>query len=384
MTYKRRIFALGPLLLLALATGACTKPFRPAVFDPSSASFSGIDPTLYASGAVSLITIHGMCHHTPVWFQKSLARLANQLSAEQTGAWVPIMTDSETSVMALKADIVRGEQRLRVYGILYAEATKPLKVSNLCSDVQGENEVCDSLQATHNRTRAWINNKIKNVLLNDCLADAVIYLGPTGQKIRDGVGLALDAIYKDMGGDMALATGPVMYLSESLGSKVLGDALVCSTPAIADRVYPQLARTSHLFLGANQIPLLNLAHRGPGCPAVIDRREITPLGLRPSEGGVKGLAALIERARAVKAEILPDPTIVVSFTDPNDLLSYEADPDDFGGLPVANVIVSNDWTWFGLFENPLTAHEGYRENDDVADVLRCGRSETVGHDCREP
>jgi hypothetical protein len=187
-----------------------------------------------------------------------------------------------------------------------------------------------------------------------------------------------------MEGDSELGKGPVMYLSESLGSKVLGDALVCSTPAVAERVYPQLARTSHLFLGANQIPLLNLGHRGPGCPAVLARRDRTPLGLRPGDGGVHGLAELIKRAQSVRAEFVAEPTIVVAFTDPNDLLSYTVASDDFGGLPVVNVIVSNDWTWFGAFENPLTAHEGYRVNDDVTDILRCGRRGVEGDACKGP
>lgn len=383
-TIRPRFLFFSTLLLVTLGLVACSKPYRPAVFEPPNRDFSGIDPTLSASGAASLIMIHGMCHHTPAWFQGSLVRLSDRLGADRAGSWSFLMSDPETRVMALKANVVRGDERLRVYGILYAETTRPLKVAHLCRDVREENAVCESDQAEYSHTRASVNNAVKNSLLNDCLADAVIYLGPTGEKIRDGVGRALEAVYRDMEGDTALATGPVMYLSESLGSKVLGDALVCSTPAIAGRIYPQLARTSHLFLGANQIPLLNLGHRGPGCPAVLARRDRTPLGLRLRDGGVHGLAELIKRAQSVRSEYVAEPAIVVAFTDPNDLLSYTVASDDFGGLPVVNVIVSNDWTWFGAFENPTTAHAGYRANDDVTDILRCGRQGVEGGQCKGP
>ena len=382
LTMHRRTLA-TTIIVLLLGLTACAKPYRLAEFDPPQPSFSGIDPALTASGAGTLVAIHGMCHHSPTWFQGVLTRLARHLGTAHSGEWSPHPVGEAYGVIARKADIVRGAQRLRVYGILYSEVTKPLKVKHLCPDVKGGNEVCEPAQSSYDRDRAGINNALKNTLLNDCLADAVIYLGPTGETIRAGVGAALDAIYRDMAADAALATGPVMYLSESLGSKVLGDALVCSTPEIAERVYPQLARTSHLFLSANQIPLLNLGHRGPGCPEAVASRNVAPLGMRGSEGGVRGLAALIQRAQSGPRTLQRrEPTVVVAFTDPNDLLSYEVDAADFGGLPVVNVIVSNDWTWFRVLENPLSAHRNYLENDAVVDVLRCGRRGAAGGVCR--
>jgi hypothetical protein len=74
-----------------------------------------------------------------------------------------------------------------------------------------------------------------------------------------------------------------------------------------------------------------------------------------------------------KDEPQPPKLTLVAFTDPNDLLSYRLRPDDptvIGtGTKVVNVITSNDSTYFGQVENPLTAHEGYNKNPDALRVL---------------
>ncbi len=364
-----RVVTLSILVVSALALGACSKPYQKPQFDPDTTDFFGIEHALAQHGGASLITIHGMCHHTPTWFQNAYERLAERLQAPRPNGWEFVPGNTSKVVTALKTDIVRGDETLRMYGIIYSNATKPSKVANLCRDVNGGNAVCSQWQANHNRVRASFNNSLKNELLNDCLADAVIYLGETGLTIREGVASALNAIYVDMAQHADLQHAPVMYLSESLGSKILGDALVCAKPQITQRVYPELGRTSHLFLGANQVPLLNLGYRGPACPEVIR----TERDDRPQQEGYQGLAELIVRAQRLKTGEAISPTVVVAFTDPNDLLSYEVDEKDFAGLDVVNVIVSNDWTWFGVFENPLKAHVDYRDNDTVSDLILCGR-----------
>ncbi len=73
---------------------------------------------------------------------------------------------------------------------------------------------------------------------------------------------------------------------------------------------------------------------------------------------------------AVESVLGPPPT-VVAFSDPNDLLSYRLEPDFAGGgnNRLVNVVVSNAYTYFGLLENPLTAHCNYRVNAYVLGLI---------------
>ena len=369
------------LLLVLTFLAGCTLPYRNPLVEPPTMVFSGIDPTLSDSGAVSMIMIHGMCHHDVAWFQNSKNRIADAL-AVNAGSISQIPLNNPAGITAYKADVVRGIDKLRIYGILYSQATLQLKRDNLCRDVSDDNDVCEK-PYHYKPKRASLNETLKNNLMNNCLADAVAYLGPSGEGIRRGVSEALDAIFKDNEKDHRLAVGPVMFLSESLGSKVLGDALICSTPEMASRVYTNLGRTSHLFLWANQIPLLNLGFRGPGCPTPMRELESKFGMLDLQEGGLRGLIEIIKSSQSKRLEGISQPTLVVAFTDPNDLLSYEVAPEDFGGLSVVNVIVSNSSSLFGYVENPDTAHRGYSKNDAVLDILRCGSRKPLSKGCAD-
>jgi hypothetical protein len=142
-----------------------------------------------------------------------------------------------------------------------------------------------------------------------------------------------------------------------------------------------LSRISNVFLGANQIPLLNLGFKAGTCDAQptynkLKSGNIPQNYLQKRNTGVAGFLDLIETARSMKEfrNIVPEKFSVVAFTDPNDLLSYEVSEQDFGERTIINIIVSNDVTLFGILENPLEAHMGYRENESVIDFLKCGRS----------
>ena len=79
------------------------------------------------------------------------------------------------------------------------------------------------------------------------------------------------------------------------------------------------------------------------------------------------------RALGLEREPRPDRLKIAAFTDPNDLFSYELEPNRYSDTDVINVIVSNDLTWLGYLENPLAAHEGYRENENVQKFIACGK-----------
>jgi hypothetical protein len=363
----------------------CSTPYKKPIVIPVTAEFKGIDTLLREENGVSLITIHGMCHHDQGWLNGNIKRYAGIMGLPGTESELRLVYGADhEGVRVYAADLVRDDDILRVYGILYSAVTRPVKQEWLCGDVSKETAVCPGSDLSYSRKRARLNAALKNKLLNDCLADAVAYLGPAGDDIRSGVRGALTAIFTDLGNHPQLRNAPVVFLSESLGSKVLGDALLCGEASGLPKMLIELERTRIVFLGANQIPLLNIGFRDETCdvgPAYekLKRADAPPDVIKTKNRGLAGFLDLVESARQMKRTRdgvpgVTTPLPVVAFTDPNDLLSYEVSRQDVGERKIINVIVSNDTTWLGFVENPLAAHEGYRENEAVIQFLKCGRS----------
>jgi hypothetical protein len=370
---------------LAILAG-CHKPYQTPFISPSDQSFQGIETLLSESGAISLISIHGMCHHGTEWIKGNRDRFGEVLG--MAGDEVQIMYDGGVAgVKAYQTNLRRGtDQMVRIYSILYSDVTLPEKQRELCRDVSQKTDICSVID--YKRTRASFNEALINQLINDCLADVAVYLGPTGEKIRSGVRDAFRAVMADIRNDPKLSRGPLVFLSESLGSKVLGDSLLCAPADFVSSLQPELARTSLIILGANQIPLLNLGFKESPCDTQNLYLRLRSTGARlpqPGErkGGLSGFLDIIKAAQAQAArrksstpetlrEEPPVSFVVVAFTDPNDLFGYEILSADLGYLPVVNIIVSNASTWFGFIENPLEAHQGLRENRAVFELLMHG------------
>jgi hypothetical protein len=327
--------------------------------DAPTPSFEGLahmtDRPGPGGGKAILITIHGMCHHECPWFLESTCRFAEAVELDPPAVErVPVAGDGKVAVYRSGLSLPGSRRELRMYGIVYSNATLEAK-RKLCGDVSEATDVCDASALTYSRERVDVNADGKNDLMNNCLADAVAYLGPAGETVRRGVRQALLAIAADLGTGGGFDGAPVAVLSESLGSKILSDVLLCSSSRQKEELSPLFSpgQVEIVFYSANQIPLLNLGTKGTGC------------------GGASEMSL---------AEAL-DAGTVVSFTDPNDLLSYEVLPSDVGNRRVYNVIVSNDLSWFGKLENPKTAHTGYQGNNSVVNMIMCGYNREDSENC---
>jgi hypothetical protein len=121
-----------------------------------------------------------------------------------------------------------------------------------------------------------------------------------------------------------------------------------------------------LFMAGNQLPILGLAEqnieRRPGerTAAATDSLQRF-LELRRRQSGIPRAESIARLA-------------VVALTDPNDLLSYRLLPARYAApdVAVADVLVSNDKSWLGLIENPVSAHLDYLANPDVGKLIACG------------
>ena len=358
------------LIILILLQSCCSKPYGTPRVDPEESEFTGIHNSLESSPekAATLIMIHGMCYHNKVWVRKNAIRFGAILGLPDiTVSTIDQDPDSVVKVHAF--DLTDKDRLVRLYGIVYSDANEELKKKHLGYDSHGnctqESQKNDPNSNTPcKRIRAKLNNKIKVGLLNDCFADAVIYLGKKNQTIKSGVEQSLIDISENRSSSPKLSKSSVFVISESLGSKVLKDVIVEKEPEIVKKIKPTLGNITHIFLGANQIPLLNLGEKEEQKTARSKFLDIIEWA-RQSVQEEKGLD---------KSMLFP--LKVISFTDPNDLLSYEVGPEDYGNHDITNIIVSNDCTYFNYIENPETAHEGYRDNKQVIKLIACGRNKS--------
>ncbi|PUB89038.1 MAG: hypothetical protein DBP01_11010 [gamma proteobacterium symbiont of Ctena orbiculata] len=316
-----------------------------------------------------------MCHHDKRWVENTRDRLAENFNLKETGI-TEIYEDEILGVSAYKTSIKDNTYTINIYGIVYGPSTLPVKREYLCKDVSKETVICHKI--TYNRKRASLNSALKDGLLNDCLADAVIYLGSKGELIRKGVKRSLLKIK----GDIKTNNSSLFFLSESLGSKVLRDSLLCNIDKKSIEVINLLSKSSVIYLGANQIPLLNSGNNNECIipKSFIDTFDKSSDGIT---GGFDDILNIIKQHKEFNALGIDIPegiSTVISFTDPNDLLSYEIS-NEYGENEVINVIVSNSNTWFGFIQNPVSAHLGYRRNEDVINLLKCGMNNLNVTDC---
>jgi hypothetical protein len=333
------------MLACALLAGCTSMPYRPAQAD---GAFPGlVDFVAMAPGhSVEVLLVHGMCTHDVRWADETVAQLGSALRANTQGATAQAAAaPAADGIDIVERTIALRQGELRIKALVWSPLTTPLK-HQLDYDLSGR------LPAT----RAKLNARAKDMLMDDCLPDALIYQG-----------VARDAIQQRMAQAIQRATAgaadgaPLLVLSSSLGSKILFDTLLRMDAA----AQPTIDRMAYLVMAANQIPLLALADQqvARGAAAV-------------AAPEADSLHALLRKRRTpASPRSVPPKLTMVAFSDPNDLLSYTLERERYAGLgvEVVNVLVSNAPTWFGLLERPDHAHMNYLLNPDVARMVACGQ-----------
>ena len=333
-----------PLLACALLVGCTSTPYRPAQAD---GAFPGlVDFAATAPGqAVDVLLVHGMCTHDVRWADETVAQLGSALKAQavvQAGAASTGAAADGIEIVERTITLRQGE--LRIKALVWSPLTTPLK-----------RQLDYDLSARLPATRAKLNARAKDKLLDDCLPDALIYQGAARDTIQQRMAQAIVRATGDAAPD-----APLLVLSSSLGSKILFDTLL-RMEASAQRTVDRMA---YLVMAANQIPLLALADQQvPGVAATAAR---PPDSLHAVL--LKRRAGILPRSRNASQLSL------VAFSDPNDLLTYTLERERYAGLGVnvVNVLVSNAPTWLGLLERPDHAHTNYLLNPDVARMVACG------------
>jgi hypothetical protein len=328
--------------------------------------FEGLDAALARSssdnGTLRILFVHGMGHHNPGYsgpvMQGVAARLnlANVESLEK----IPIAKESHDygEIDITKYSGANGRQ-IEVYELTWSVTTDQIKERQFKTDL------------TYAGDRVSLNRKLKAELINDALADPVLYIGRYRNHMQFPIMRAIKAVLHDYH-----PQDEVAVITYSLGSYMCYDTLLKMSRGerimgerdySADVVRDLIGHTNYVFMLANQLPLLELS-------------EVTnPISLRQtSSSALKSLAEIRRRNRpksAVQRQEALLPLHLVAFSDPNDLLSYPLDQGSVAGNSIAysNVVISIQRSaLLGIVADPLTAHTGHERSPAVMDLLTYG------------
>lgn len=380
---KNRLRTVIGFVSLALLIAGCSAPYKVPAFESRPAGQSdlaGIAQLLSQTPDKSLqvLMVHGMCTHDETWARSSIGSLSKMLGGPDEPAVIPEpVPGTQTTLYRSQLSTTHG--RVYASALVWSPAVAELK-AQLCFDQSQKSSSCRTLAPeapSYPYQRASLNRALKDGLLNDCLADAIIYQGKSRDAISSQVQQALLAATTAHGAAMTKSalldaasgeTKPIVFISESLGSKVAFDAIYKlqnsgekAENAAGARIFDRFAQ---VFMGANQLPMLALADQVVGGEVTLQRAADYP---------IDPLSALVGSRKARPSVMTSQPMQIVAFTDPNDLLSYALvrSPSTLS-FDVIDVIVSNDSTWFGFIERPDTAHAGYRANAAVTKLIACG------------
>lgn len=381
------------LALLVLLTG-CATTYREPVFASSSRAlpedirFPGVVEEVQANRPLDVLVVHGMCTHDEKWATDAAKALYGSLGGDENAVKLKPSTVSGSKIVLYQQPLDVGEGKIRLNVVVWSTLTTPLK-KQLCFDQTERSSYCtaDDAPEPYPYKRASLNRLLKDWILNDCLSDALVYQG----RARDEINMQMQAAIiqalstsetqvagnpAEMARDLARQSKrlPLVVITDSLGSKVTFDAIFKMTQNKTDSNI-QLAgqntfdRIAQIFMRANQLPILALADQN------LDGTFAIP---REANGYPEDpLGALIDarRKRSAAGAESRVPS-VVAFTDPNDLLSFilvQSPHRRRYDYPVVDVVLSNDFTYFGVAELPNNAHLGYTPNRRVKELIACGK-----------
>ena len=315
-----------------------------------------------AGGTLRILFIHGMGHHSPGYSQPVMQGIAARLNLSNTGSSHRIIIRKEShdygEINITNYSGSEGE-KVRAYELTWSATTDALKTKQFASD------------ATYASDRVLVNRQLKAQLIDDALADPVLYIGRYRNHMQFPIMRATEAILHDYQPQDELA-----IITESLGSYMCydtllkmsrGESIMGEKEYSAAVVQDLIGHTNYVYMFANQLPLLELS-------------EVSnPLPIRhESATAVKALAE-IRRQNKPKARLQQPqalfPLHLVAFSDPNDLLSYPLDKSSISGSTIvySNVTVSVERSAIlGVFAWPMTAHTGDDKSKVVMDLLAYG------------
>lgn len=335
---------------------------------------------------VRMLYIHGMgIYQSTNYVQPFAGRLTQKLGLTlkaceeiplQTEAKPPQLNRQLSHASISICSYADSQKRtLLLYTVLWSPLTAGIKKAVLGYD-SAEIYVDD---------RAWLSKRIKKDVMNDSLSDPLLYLSPKYQpKLRLVMRQAICVVASR--NDSCATMTPTMpagqqnseglfIVTESLGSTMLYDVLreiYKEQDGLKEAGKKLINDSVAHYMFANQLPLLCLG-RYSDAPDSEGWSCVTGVGTTKKDDG---------------ADLRDKQFKIVAFSDPNDLLSYPLEKQQFKdfseskSVAVTNVLLHVEkWALFGL-AYPHTAHTGHRENADVLQIIACGIASKKPGECK--
>lgn len=241
--------------------------------------------------------------------------------------------------------------------------------------------------------RRKYNGQLKDKLVNFGFSDAVLYLGPAGEQIRDAVRGAMCSAALDASGygfsaqgprvnhiDICqiaalreIETDPFAFVTESLGSKIAFDIMRDAMTDGRGNVYDDMIKGTQFFMLANQVPLLSIAD-------ISETARVIPEPYEDSERPT--IIALSEINDFLTYELVPfyRNLLTRSMRDDNAVTDVLSEVDrnrlvDLLGFDIVDMRVefSNPvFPFVGGFVDPLYAHNGHVKQPELIAYMLCG------------
>jgi hypothetical protein len=346
-------------ILVALLIASCTTLSVQKIDTDFDGMKTALERTAKAGGTLRILTVHGMCTTSGGYSQNLINGLATRLKVESEGnaRHVDIKRNGITYGGITINDFSSPDSRgsIRVYELLWSPTTAHIKTSTFAYDNSFAPE------------RVPVNRQLKATLMDDCLADPVLYVGNYRSQMQFPVMRGINELLKDFASNDEL-----VIVTESLGSYMTFDTLVAMSKGESiygehswseNRVSSLIAHTNYIFMLANQLPLLELSERASSPNKKTSVQSLKNIVQRRSE---------ILRARRFPSLNLR----LVAFSDPNDLLGYPLESSDVpSNVSFSNVIISVERSAIlGVFAWPITAHTGFDKSAKALDLLVFGYS----------
>ena len=248
--------------------------------------------------------------------------------------------------------------------------------------------------------RRKYNGQLKDKLVNYGFSDAVVYLGPAGEQIRDAVRGAMCSAALDASGYGFQAQGPRVnhidicqiaslrniesapfaFVTESLGSKVAFDIIREAMTDGRGNVYDDMIKGTQFFMLANQVPLLSLSD-------ISETARVVPEPY--SDEDRPTIVAMSEINDFLTYELVPFYRNLLkgSLRDTNSQIDLSIDTErarliDLLGFNVVDMRVEFAKPVFPFvngFVDPLFAHNGHVKQPEIIAYMLCGAKDGQLH-----
>lgn len=241
--------------------------------------------------------------------------------------------------------------------------------------------------------RRKYNGQLKDKLVNYGFSDAVLYLGPAGEQIRNAVRGAMCSAALDASGygfsaqgprvnhlDICqiaalrdIETDPFAFVTESLGSKIAFDIMRDAMTDGRGNVYDDMIKGTQFFMLANQVPLLSISD-------ISETARVTPEPYSDEERPT--IIALSEINDFLTYELVPFYRNLLSRSVRDDQNTADVMSEsersrlvDLLGFNVVDMRVEFAepvFPFVGGFVDPLYAHNGHVKQPELIAYILCG------------